>query len=147
MSLLDSTRRELLRLGTLTGKIAKNPVGEPAIYQGQWAPTSAARPYVLLNLRTNPTEQLFMRGGALTIDVFGDGPFTRRVEEIARLIVERLDSGRVEDPESGEVYRFGEALADDSAPTEDNATARWRAEIPVRFWRGAFLEVKQGVES
>ena len=137
---LTTTRRTLLEVGTLVGLLAKDSRGGAAIYTGQWAPTGAVRPYLLINYRTFTTEQRFMRTGPMTLDVFTDGPSTARAEQIRDAIVARLDSEIIADEDH--YYRFSEVQADGPAPTENSAVTHWRLEFSVRWWRQAFIETR-----
>ena len=139
---LTTTRRTLLEVGTLAGLLAKDAKGNTAIYTGRWAPTGAARPYLLINYRTFPTEQRFMRRGPMTFDIFTDGPSTAQAEQIRDAIVTRLDSEIIADEDH--YYRFSEVQADGPAPTENSAVAHWLLEFSVRWWRQAFIESRVG---
>jgi|SRR5215203_1736775 len=114
--------------------------GLPAIFVG-WAPV-IARPYVLVNYRSFPTETPSLRSGPMTIDVFTDGPSTAQAERIKDAIIQRLDSQVLPDEEH--YYRFSEAQDDGPAPTEANDVAHWTTTFNVRYYRTAFLKARYG---
>ena len=142
MSVLSATRSALITSTEVVELIAKDPVGAPAVYRGQYAPEAAVRPYVLLDLRAGISNQQFMRAGTLLIDIYTNGPLTHTSEAIRDAISARLEVALVADASSGDIYRFSESTIDTAGPTEDPKIARWHLEIPARFWRGAFLEAR-----
>jgi hypothetical protein len=139
MSVVGAVVQKLRADSALSAKLGVSVLGAPAIFD-TWSPQADAWPKIILTYRQIQADPDPKRLGFLDADIFGEGHDARDAEEIAQLVIIRLNRDHFDAGDDLGTIRVYYA-ADGQLPDEPGIV-HWNISFTVASWPQRLIEAQ-----